>query len=259
MRLEGKVALVTGAGRGIGEGVARHLAAAGACVLVADIDSNAAAAVSASLNKDGRTALAATADVTSAKQIEAMVQKAIQEFGRLDIAVNNAGIVGANSLQDISEAEWDRLFEVNVKSVFLCCRAQAQLMEKNGGGAIINMASVAGKMGVPGMCHYAASKFAVIGFTQSIAKEYARRRVRINAICPGIVGTKMWKGSEGLATLWKGENETVEEAWNRHVDTLLPQGEPQTPEDIAEAVIYLALAPHVIGQALNVDGGACAH
>jgi meso-butanediol dehydrogenase / (S,S)-butanediol dehydrogenase / diacetyl reductase len=259
MKLEGKVALVTGAGRGIGQGIAGCLAREGASVVVADVNGESAQATAKALADAGHKAVAVTADVTKSDQVRAMVQKAVDHFGKLDIAVNNAGIVGAKELAVLPEEEWDRVMEVNVKSVFLCCKAQAPLMAENGGGTIVNVASVAGKIGFPGLSHYCASKYAVVGFTNAIAKEYARRKVTINAICPGLVGTDMWKGTAGLANLWKTEGETVEEAWNRLVTTLVPQGEAQTAEDMGETVVFLATAPHIVGQSINIDGGYASH
>ncbi|GAB5469303.1 MAG: SDR family NAD(P)-dependent oxidoreductase [Rhodospirillales bacterium] len=255
MRLKGKTALVTGAGRGIGEGIAACLAREGANVLVADIDGESAETSAQALRSEGHSAVGIATDVTDASQVQAMLRKAVDHFGGLDIAVNNAGIVDAKELPDITEEDWDRLMAVNIKSVFLCCQAEAPWMAENGGGAIVNLASVAGKVGFPGLSHYCASKFAVVGFTNSIAKEYARQNVRINALCPGLVGTDMWMGSKGLASAWRTEGETVEQAWERHVDTLLPQGVPQTAEDMGDLVVFLATAPHIVGQSINVDGG----
>jgi len=259
MKLTDKSALVTGAGRGIGKGIATCLAEAGAKVLIADIDAESAKETAAEIEAKGQRALALQTDVTDALQVAAMVRTAVEEFGGLDIAVNNAGIVGSKELADIAEAEWDRMLAVNLKSVFLCCKEEAPLMAKNGGGAIVNLASVAGKIGFPGLSHYCASKYAVVGFTNAIAKEYAQQGVRINAICPGLVGTDMWLGDQGLAALWKEEGETVEAAWQRNVASLLPQGVPQTPQDMGETVVFLATAPHIVGQAINIDGGYAGH
>jgi len=259
MRLDGKVALVTGAGRGIGKGIAECLAREGAALVVADIDGGSASSVAQSLRDAGGRTVHVEADVTQADQVDAMVKTALQQFGGLDVAVNNAGVVGAKELEDLSEAEWDRVMTTNVKSVFLCCKAQAPLMAAKGGGTIVNVASVAGKIGFPGLSHYCASKFAVVGLTNSLAKEFARRGVTINAICPGLVGTDMWMGAEGLATLWRNEGESTEQAWERFVESLLPQGVAQTPEDMGQLVVFLATAPHIVGQSINVDGGYAGH
>lgn len=255
MKLDGKVALVTGAGRGIGRGIAECLASEGAAVVVADIDGESAEATAQALRDVGHRACAVMADVSKADQVAAMVEAATRQFGSLDIAVNNAGVVSAKELEELSEEEWDRVMTINVKSVFLCCKAQAPLMAAKGGGAIINLASVAGKIGFPGLSHYCASKFAVVGLTNALAKEFARKGVTINAICPGLVGTDMWMGAEGLASVWRNEGESVEQAWERFVETLLPQGVPQTPEDMGRMVVFLATAPHIVGQSINVDGG----
>ncbi len=255
MTLDGKVALVTGGGRGIGKGIAGSLAREGAKILVADIDGKNAEAAAAELSEAGHEASAIQTNVTKADEVEAMVEAAYQRFGGLDVAVNNAGVVGAVPLAEMSEAEWDRIHSVNVKGVFLCCRAQAPRMAKKGGGAIINLASIAGKVGVPMLSHYCASKFAVIGFTNSIAKEFAQSGVRVNAICPGIVATAMWHGETGLSTLLKGEDETPDDVWESRVSTMLPQGVEQTPEDMGALAVFLATQPHITGQSINVDGG----
>jgi len=255
MRLHGKVALVTGGGRGIGKGIAECMAREGAGVVIADINGDTASATAAEMNSAGYESIAITADVTKSGQVRAMVDAAYNRFGRLDVAVNNAGIVRAKELVNTPDDEWDLVMEVNAKSVFLCCKEQAPRMEASGGGAIINIASTAGIVGFAGLSNYCASKYAVVGFTSSIAKEYARRNVRINTICPGIVETDMWKGAGGLATLWKLENETVEQAWDRFVGSLLPQGVAQTAQDMGELVVFLATAPHIVGQAIAVDGG----
>lgn len=255
MKLRGKVALVTGAGRGIGRGIAECMAKEGARVVIADINGQTASTTAAEMTAAGYQVIAVTADVTKADQVRAMVDKAYAVYGTLDVAVNNAGILRAKPLVDTPDDEWDLVMEANVKSVFLCCKEQAPRMVKSGGGAIINVASTAGIQGVAGLSNYCASKYAVVGFTSSIAREYARENLRINTLCPGIVGTDMWKGSGGLANIWKMENETTEQAWERNVQSYLPQGVPQTAEDMGELAVFLATAPHIVGQAIAVDGG----
>lgn len=255
MKLRGKVALVTGAGQGIGKGIAECMAREGARIVIADINSDTALATAAEMKRDGHEVIAVTADVTKSDQVRAMVDAAYDRYGTLDIAVNNAGIVRAKELVDTPDDEWDLVMEVNAKSVFLCCKEQAPRMARSGGGAIINIASTAGIVGFAGLSNYCASKYALVGFTSSIAKEYARQNVRINSICPGIVETDMWKGAGGLANLWKMENETMEQAWDRFVGSLLPQGVAQTARDMGELAVFLATAPHLIGQAIAVDGG----
>lgn len=259
MTLAGKTALVTGAARGIGRGVALCLARAGADVAVADLDGDGAARVAAEIAALGRRSQPLQVDVADEASVAALLAGTVEAFGRLDIAVNNAGVLSAGALQDLSVAEWDRVFAVNVRGTFLCCRAELAVMAAAGRGAVVNMASVAGKVGFPNVSSYCASKFAVVGFTGAIAREYATSGITVNAVCPGVVDTAMWNGDEGLSERFRQPGETREQAWQRSVEGLFPQGVPQTVEDIGQAVIFLATAPHVTGQALNVDGGYTSH
>lgn len=259
MILEGKAALVTGAGRGIGRGVALYLAQAGADLTVADIDLDNARAVAAEVAALGRRAVPVQVDVAEERSVAAMMADTLAAFGRIDVAVNNAGVLSAGPLEEISLAEWDRVFAVNVRGTFLCCRAELAVMARAGAGAVINMASVAGKVGFPQVSAYCASKFAVVGFTGAIAREYARRGVTVNAVCPGVVDTAMWNSDEGLSERFRNPGETREQAWTRSVEGLFPQGVPQTVEDIGQAVLFLATAPHITGQSINVDGGYTSH
>ena len=144
---------------------------------------------------------------------------------------------------------------INARGVFLCCQAELRLMREHRFGRIINLASIAGKVGFPDLSHYSASKFAVIGFSNAFAKEVAREGITVNALCPGVVGTGMWRGDEGLSSRWAEPGETEEQSWERHQAALLPQGEAQTVEDMGQLAVYLACAPHVTGQAIAVDGG----
>jgi meso-butanediol dehydrogenase/(S,S)-butanediol dehydrogenase/diacetyl reductase len=272
MTLAGKVALITGGGRGIGRGIALALAQAGADVAVAEVDRVDSAAqhyraaalggvaaaqqVADEVRALGRRSLAAAADVTQAAQVAAMCDTVQQQLGGLDILVCNAGVVHVSAVEKLSEDAFDLTMAVNVKGVFLACRAAIPLLKQRPGACIINVASVAGKNGAPGMAHYCASKFAVVGFTNSLAKELARHGIRANAICPGILRTQMW---EYLADELRGRDEDKEAAWQRYVRTLIPLGRPQTAEDIGQLAVYLASAPNVTGQAINVDGGMELH
>jgi meso-butanediol dehydrogenase/(S,S)-butanediol dehydrogenase/diacetyl reductase len=179
-----------------------------------------------------------------------------EKFGRLDIAVNSAGVVSVQRVESMSEAEWDRIMDINAKGVFLCCQAALPLLRRNGAGTIVNISSVSGKDGYPGLAHYTASKYAVIGFTNSLAKELAREEITVNAICPGVVRTAMW---DLLAEEWRNGDETAEESWQRQVLTFVPQGRPQTADDIGDLVVYLASARNLTGQAINLDGGLTSH
>lgn len=270
--LGGKVALVTGGGRGIGRGIALALAGAGADVAIAEVERieggaqqygtsamnglGAAESTVKEIREMRRKAVAIRADVRSRDDVRRMVDETVRALGGLDVLVCNAGVVSASPVEEMSEETWDLTFDVNVKGVFLSCQAAIPAMKKRGGGAIINIASVAGKNGFPGLAHYCSTKFAVVGFTNSLAKEVASANIRVNAICPGILRTQMW---EYLADTLKQPGETKEDVWRRYVQTLIPLGRPQTPEDIGELALYLALAPNVTGQAINVDGGIELH
>jgi meso-butanediol dehydrogenase/(S,S)-butanediol dehydrogenase/diacetyl reductase len=156
---------------------------------------------------------------------------------------------------ELTVQQWDDLMTINLRGVFLCCQAELALMRKGGSGRIINTSSIAGKIGFPDLAHYSASKFGVIGFTNAFAKEVAREGITVNALCPGIVGTGMWRGATGLSGRWAQDGESEEQSWERHQSALLPQGEAQTPEDMGQLAVFLASAPHVTGQAMAVDGG----
>ncbi|MGF1475820.1 MAG: SDR family NAD(P)-dependent oxidoreductase [Geminicoccaceae bacterium] len=257
--LEGRVALVTGGGRGIGRGIVMRLAEAGADVAVADLLMDNAQAVADDVRALGRKATAIEADVSQWDQVQAMVNKAIADLGKLDVAVNNAGVISIKSVENLTPEDWDAVNNVNAKGVFLCAKAEMGPMARQGWGRIINIASIAGKSGFPQLAHYCASKFAVVGFTSALAKELARTGVTVNAICPGIIGTAMWRGDSGLSEAWKAEGETEEDSWKRHQEALLPQGVAQTPEDMGDLAVFLASAEHLTGQAINVDGGLMLH
>lgn len=252
MSLQGKAAYVTGGSRGIGRGIALALAQAGADVAVADLDRDGAEAVAAEARTLGRRAVALRVDVTRSAEVEAMVRATVEAFGRLDIAVNSAGVISISPLETMAEGEWDRILGVNAKGVFLCCKAALPELRRAGGGRIINVASIAGKRGSPNLAHYCASKFAVVGLTSALAKEVARDGVTVNAICPGIVRTHMW---DLLSEARRRGEETAEAAWQRSVQDLIPQGRPQTAEDMGALAVYLATAGNLTGQAISLDGG----
>ena len=183
-----------------------------------------------------------------------MVDKTISKFGQIDILINAAGIITVSTVAEMEERDWDRVMDVNVKGVFLCCKAALPHMIDRGWGRIINIASIAGKMGRPGYAHYAASKHAVLGFTKSLAYEMAPHNVTVNALNPGIVKTYMWDEvlvphfSEKLGTDPKATFESI-------IKERIPLGRPQTLDDMTQAIIYLCNAPNVTGCSLTVDGG----
>ncbi len=259
--LDGKVALVTGAARGIGRGIALALGESGANVALADLAGERKPeltyelsgkaeleAAAKEVETKGVRALAVGCDVTRADQVEAAVAASVDAFGRLDVLVNNAGVVHFDELEGFDEARWDLLFDVNVKGTFLCAKYAAPHLVQSR-GTIVNIASVAGKRGYAGGSGYCASKFAVVGLTQSLAAELAGRGVRVNAVCPGILPTHMW--TDHLASEERGGKS----AYDASIERMVPMGREQTAADIAGAVLYLATAPNVTGVSLNVAGG----
>ena len=265
-RASEKVALVTGGGTGIGKGIALRFASEGMRVAVAGLEHARSgdnqyggrhiggfAAAKVVAEKIGRDAIAIDADVSDAESVAGMFARTVECFGRVDVVVNAAGVITARPIAEMTEAEWDNIMDVNAKGTFLVNRAAVVRMRAQGGGRIINIASVAGKFGTATLTHYCASKFAVVGFTNALAKEVAREGITVNCICPGIVGTQMWTL---LNDAFAAPDETPEQVYARSVERIIPQGVPQTEEDMAELALYLVNAPHVTGQAINLDGGA---
>jgi len=244
MLLEGKVAIVTGASRGIGRSVAIALAEAGAKVVI-NYAGNLAAAeeVKNIIEAAGGQALLMQADVASDEAVASMVKETIESFGRIDILVNNAGITRDNLLMRMKEGDWDAVMNTNLKGIFMCTKAVSRVMMKQKYGKIINMTSVVGITGNAGQANYAAAKAGVIGFTKSMAKELASRNITVNAIAPGFINTDM---TAGLPDQVKEE-----------LITKVPVGYLGSPEDVAAAVLFLVSdgAKYITGQTLNVDGG----
>ncbi|MCC6194700.1 MAG: SDR family oxidoreductase [Burkholderiales bacterium] len=248
MELEGKVAIVTGAGRGIGEGIARVLAREGARVVVNnDRNGDDANRVVAAIGAAGGKAIAIRADISSRSEVEALVAQALAAFGAIDILVNNAGIeVPPSLVKDLPEAQWDRVLGVNLKGTFLCCQAVLPAMMAKRRGKIVNIASTAAKrMSFFGSADYTASKHGVIGLTQHLAWEVADHRINVNAVCPGGVLTPLL------------EQHTTPEFRDALTRRLVPLGRFCTIEEIGEVVSFLASsrADMITGQALAVDGG----
>jgi meso-butanediol dehydrogenase/(S,S)-butanediol dehydrogenase/diacetyl reductase len=254
-KFRNKTVFITGAGGGIGKAIALAFAERGANIALLDVKKEYVESVAEEVRSLGSEVLALDVDVTDYRSVKNAVAETIATFGTLDVAVNNAGVVGIGSIEEIDEQEWDRVLSVNAKGVFICTKAVLEVMKPQKSGAIINTASIAGKMGMPHLSHYVASKFAVIGFTNSIAKEVAETGITVNAICPGIIGTGMWRGEGGIADRWKQPGETKAQSWERNKKSLIPQGVDQSAADIADAVLFIASAPHITGQAIAVDGG----
>jgi meso-butanediol dehydrogenase/(S,S)-butanediol dehydrogenase/diacetyl reductase len=257
MDLSGKVALVTGGARGIGGSIALAFTRESVRVAAADIlehDNAEFQALLAKAKDAGGEIFPIKVDVSNNKSVVQMVEKTLSRFGQLDILINAAGIISVCTVSEMAEEEWDRLMNVNVKGVFLCCKAALPHLIARGEGRIVNIASVAGKMGRPGYSHYSASKHAVLGFTKSLAHETAQYNVTVNAVNPGIVGTHMWKNV--LAPYFgKLRGSDPETAFESIIRERVPLGRPQTLEDIAQAVIFLCKAPNITGASLTVDGG----
>jgi NAD(P)-dependent dehydrogenase (short-subunit alcohol dehydrogenase family) len=246
--LEGKAALVTGGGSGLGRASAIALARAGATVTVADVDERGGNETAALVSEEaGGDADFVRADVTQADEVEAMVDKAVARWGRLDCALNNAGTTGVSApTADYTLDDWNRAIALNLTGVFLCLKYELPAMLERG-GAIVNMASGAGLVGFPGLPAYVASKHGVVGLTRAAALEYASQGVRVNAICPGSTRTPMLEG-------FMGGDEQVERMMTRAV----PLGRLGRPEEIADAVVWLCsdAASFVVGHSLAVDGGS---
>jgi NAD(P)-dependent dehydrogenase (short-subunit alcohol dehydrogenase family) len=250
--LAGRKALVTGGGTGIGAAIARALAREGAAVCVTDLDRDPASAVAKAI---GDPSFALKLDVTRG-ETRAVLDAAAARLGGLDTVCANAGVSTMNRVDDLTEEEWDFNLDVNAKGVFLTDQAALRLFKRAGTkGVIVNTASLAGKMGAPFLAHYAASKFAVVGFTQSLALEAAPFGIRVNCVCPGFVRTSMQEREIGWEAKLAGRS--AEEVARGYV-ALTPLGRLEEPEDVADTVVFLAsdLARYITGEALNVTGGA---
>jgi meso-butanediol dehydrogenase/(S,S)-butanediol dehydrogenase/diacetyl reductase len=258
--LDGAVSVVTGGGGEIGGGIAAELAAAGSDVAIVDVNvvetaynqrsdeaiggAERAQEVVDAVEAAGRRAHLVECDVTDADQVAAMVDEVVAEFGRLDVLANNAGVITVSPVEEMAEAEWDSVLDVNVKGIFLVARAAIPHLRESQ-GTVVNTASIAGEIGAAGLAHYCASKHAVLGFTKSLALELAPD-VTVNALCPGIVDTPMW------ADVLTPE---LDEAYEDTVQRAIPMDRDQTPEDMGRTVVFLAENRNVTGQSVVVDGG----
>jgi meso-butanediol dehydrogenase / (S,S)-butanediol dehydrogenase / diacetyl reductase len=265
MRLVDQVALVTGGGAGIGRAIVLALAREGADLLIPDIRLDSAEAVAKEVRDLGRRAAALQVDVTKQAQIDGAMADGIRQFGRIDILVNNAGVTPGLGLPFTrqSEADWDKVFNVNLKSVFFTCRAIAPHFMKRRHGKIVNIASIAGPMSSQTMPSYSVSKMGVVTFTRIVAKDLAAYNVNVNAVCPGLLWTDMWKN---IGEVIRGTNPayaglTPRQMFDKRVEEWIPLKREQTPEDIGEATVFLVseAARNITGQTLVVDGGAYMH
>lgn len=256
-QFNGKSAVVTGAGQGLGEAIARRLAAEGANIVVADINMETAQAVAKDIEaKSGVRTIAIKADVTDEGQVAEMVKTTVKTFGKLDILVSNAGILKAGEAVEFATADWRKVIDVNLVGYFICAREAAKVMIPQKSGVIIQINSKSGKKGSFKNSAYAASKFGGIGLTQSLALELAPAGIRVNAVCPGnLLDSPLWTDSlyEQYAKRW---NMTVEEV-RRKYEEQVPLGRGCTYEDVANVVVFLASdqSSYMTGQAINVTGG----
>lgn len=243
MKLAGKVALVTGAAQGIGKAVALLLARNAADIVVSDINLEKAEETAKEVQTLGRKALAIKVDVAKLDDVEKMVGAILARFGQVDILVNNAGIARDKLILRMTEEDWDAVLNINLKGTFNCTKAVVRNMSKQRSGNIVNIASVVGEMGNAGQGNYAASKAGVIGFTKTIAREFAQRGINVNAIAPGYIETPM---TDALPDKAKEE-----------LKRLIPMDRLGKPEDVAEAVLFLVseASSYITGQVLNVNGG----
>jgi NAD(P)-dependent dehydrogenase (short-subunit alcohol dehydrogenase family) len=252
--LKSQVAIVTGGAKGIGAAIVEGFVKERSHVVVADYSIDDAQKLAEKLGKDGVKVLAIRTDVTKKSDVDNLASVTLQEFGKIDILVNNAGIISDIKFIDLEEKEWNRVNDINAKGVYLVTQAVVPQMMAAKRGKIINLSSLAGKKGAPRVAHYCASKFAVIGITQSLAYELAEYNINVNAVCPGILRTALWEGL--LDTRSKSQNVPREQIWDRFIEQV-PLKRPQTPEDIANIILFLSseVSKNITGEAISVNGG----
>ena len=243
MILKDKVAIVTGASRGIGEAIARKFCQEGASVMLCSRSAESVAATAESLSGEGGNAKSTQADIANKADVEALVDLTLEEFDRVDILVNNAGITRDTLFMRLKDEDWDAVIQTNLTGTAYCMRAVTRPMMRQRGGRIINISSVVGVAGNAGQANYAASKAGIIGLTKSVAKEVGSRGITVNAITPGFITTDM--------------TQKISETNQQKMLEMIPVGSFGTPEDVAEAALFLAsdAARYITGQAIQVDGG----
>jgi NAD(P)-dependent dehydrogenase (short-subunit alcohol dehydrogenase family) len=244
-RLKNRVAIVTGAGQGIGRALALGLAREGAEVVIADINDENAASVKREIEGLGGTALAASTDVSNEDSVQTMVDKSLRQFGKLDILINNAGIFPVSSVEEMKEEDWDRVIGTNLVGAFLCSRAVAGKFLHQGSGRIISMTSGRAFQGAKNAAHYASSKAGIIGFSKSLALELASCQITVNVICPGITDTAQPRGHQSEEQIYS-QAQTI------------PLGRIGQPEDLVGTAVFLAsdAAAFITGQTVIVNGGS---
>jgi len=258
MKLERRVAVVTGGGGGIGAGICRAFAREGASVAVADINAEAAESIAAEIRTAHGVAHAWVFDVADRELVESVADGIENRLGPMDIWVNNAGVSRVTPFLDCTDDVWDLTQRVNLKGTFICCQAAIRRMRPRKRGVVLNMSSQSGKVGNSHYAAYCASKFGVIGLTQSLAREFADDGIRVNALCPGVVFTALW---DEMVQDYACKRDLKPEDVRPYLESKVPLGRLCTPEDVAQAAVFLASddASYITGQAVNVTGGTVMH
>ncbi|MBI3240922.1 MAG: SDR family oxidoreductase [Chloroflexi bacterium] len=244
--MKDKVTLITGAGRGIGKAIALRFAAAGAKVVVNDVNPDTADATAKAISDSGGQAISIIADVANKMAVQTMHYEILEKWGRVDVLINNAGVEPTGSILTLDEWAWDRTLNVNLKGAFLCSQTVGRDMKEQGGGVIVNISSIAGRAaGLRDRAAYVASKTGLVGFTRECAREFAAYNIRVNAVCPGVIITEM--------TAHLRQNEAQMKKWLEDI----PQARLGEPDDVTGLVLFLCSddARYITGQAFNVDGG----
>ena len=253
-RFEKRTVVITGASRGIGKGIAKRFAEEGANLVLAANEASVDA-VAEEFRESGANAISYVCDVTSKSEVESLYDQAMSKFGQIDVSIQNAGVITIARIEELSEQDWDKIMAVNTKGVFLCCQAAAIRMKPRKFGRIINTASGQARQGFIYTPHYAASKFGVVGITQSLAKELAVDNITVNAFCPGIIETDMWAYNDSAWGKLLGNYKPGElmQEWVQNI----PMKRAGKAEDVAGLVSFLASddAAYITGQTVNVDGG----